>query len=180
MSERWFVRCIDCNGDYGDHFACEGGINHGQREMRLLYLAREALAVLGETELATVRGVDVTIGSSLCSNIEGHSVNVEWWAEHRGHKLAVVSEYGEFDELVFPSQLSPDDEVRFQADSWPGLGRIDLKAKVVRVVGTYAVIDVDGASYGPCDADVRGCGLHISYLEPRPMLKGSWEKGDGA
>lgn len=96
MSERWFVGCVDCNDMRGD-----GGINHGAREMRALLTVRGALAEIGRMEMEgsdpSCCPLSITVGSWLSASYEGYKLDPCWWAEHDGHTLCVVNEYGDRD-----------------------------------------------------------------------------------
>jgi len=84
MSCNWDVHCLDCNEDAGM------SVNHGDGTMRRLVDNRERIEPLGD--LLSAEGI-----WSLGLTVNGEDVIVNFFAEHRGHRLVPQNEYGEFD-----------------------------------------------------------------------------------
>lgn len=81
MSTDWNVHCVTCNSTHGFDDA-----NHQEALMELLCKHADAIATLaplvasdGCVELRTLWG----------------RIDPAWFAEHRGHKLVPISEYGD-------------------------------------------------------------------------------------
>ena len=80
MSTDWNVHCVDCNDTHGFDDA-----NHQDELMAMLCKHADAIAALAplltdhmDIELRTYWG----------------RINPSWFAQHKGHKLVPISEYG--------------------------------------------------------------------------------------
>ena len=84
MSCHWGVYCIDCDKVAGIR------VNHGEELCQQLVHDAAHIAALARA-VEQVPCLDVNVMSTW-----GSDVDVEWFLEHEGHRLAARNEYGEF------------------------------------------------------------------------------------
>lgn len=93
MSTDWDVYCEDC-----DAYAGISDANHRNDLMRVLIAHAGPLA-----ELSQVKGL---VGYMELS-FDGHHVDLDFFAAHRGHRLRPISEYGYFEEKCGQEYFCP-------------------------------------------------------------------------
>lgn len=92
MSCDWDVRCMDCGEDLGVPDA-----NNRDDVMRTLIGCADALATLGAA-LIQVDNANQRTSIECEVSVSGYRFDPLWFAQHSGHKLRPVNEYGELDE----------------------------------------------------------------------------------
>lgn len=85
MSTDWNIHCVDCNST---HMFSDA--NHQEDLMRVLIRHRDAIASIAPL-LAESRS-DIEFGT------HWGSIDASWFAEHKGHKLQPINEYGRLDD----------------------------------------------------------------------------------
>ena len=89
MSTNYDVVCLDCQDKHG--FDRDELL----RQVRNLVVHAPTLADMGHTFKA-IEGMGLVPKLSL-DDYGDDPVNLEWFAKHKGHRLAVVDEYGRLD-----------------------------------------------------------------------------------
>lgn len=89
MSCYWRIECTDCKAEM------LGRVNHGERWLLDLLRHREALESIARTLGAVLKDADVALWFDGSSEYCGCIFRWEVWAQHAGHRVRVVSEYGE-------------------------------------------------------------------------------------
>lgn len=86
MSTYWLVLCADCNVEHA-------GLRVNRREDLIWAITRHADAIAALVPLFEEQSTWGT--ASLTVNSSDGALDPRWFAEHRGHKLVPINEYGQ-------------------------------------------------------------------------------------
>ncbi len=84
MSNYWDLQCVPCDVLAGFHW------NHGEDRLAQLLLSLTELTNLARLMRTLPMGMDITVSCDFTGNVP----NMEFFLEHEGHQIVVLSEYG--------------------------------------------------------------------------------------